>query len=652
MWSTTGRTCLRSMPYSTGVRGSHMSAQYGRWNFDGAGSVPSEQTRRLLAPYGPDAEGIYTGHGIGILFRAFMTTEESTAERQPLILSSGAVVTWDGQLDNREDLVRALGDRVSVVDNDVAIVLAAYERWKSGCFGKLVGDWAVSIWSPQEKSILLARDFVGAKQLYYRVDGDSVTWSTVLDPLVFGRDLALDEEYIAGWLSSFPAPHLTPYAEIHAVPPASLIRFTPKGHTVRRYWEFDGTKRIRYPSDGEYEEHFRAVFGQSIRRRLRSNAPILAELSGGMDSSAIVSMADQVTQRLVDTVSYYNDSEPNWNERPWFSKVEERRGKAGLHIDASTPSSGPGDNEVTLWPGSPGRTSKLADWMRRHGHRAMLSGIGGDEFLGGVPTPVPELEDLLARGRFRALAHRLKTWALVQRRPWIYLLRDAATGFLPSMLRTLPEHKRPAPWLDPEFVKRHRASLSNESRLTLFGDLPSFQENIGALDRLRRQLAATELCRQYPYEKRYPYLDRDLLEFLFAIPREQIVRPGERRSLMRRALRGIVPDEVLDRRRKAYVTRSPLVSIQKQQEQLAVSHDDLVAGSLGIIVPDLFFGTLEEVRQGKQIPIVPLLRSLALERWLRALRATGALKGSSVRIEQPPEPASSTTTAPLVSTGA
>src|SRR6202035_132686 len=97
--------------------------------------------------------------------------------------------------------------------------------------------------------------------------------------------------------------------------------------------------RIHYRSDAEYEEHFRFCFTESVKRRLRSDSPVLAELSGGMDSSSIVCMADQILARgkgetpRLDTLSYYDDSEPNWNERPYFTKVEEKRGRAGCHID-------------------------------------------------------------------------------------------------------------------------------------------------------------------------------------------------------------------------------------------------------------------------------------------------------------------------------
>jgi len=356
--------------------------------------------------------------------------------------------------------------------------------------------------------------------------------------------------------------------------------------------------------------------------------------------------------QTVETISYYNDSEPNWDERPYFRVVEERRGRAGLHVNADSTQPEIGSDRPGLWPGNQPK-SATADWMSRSGHRVLLSGIGGDEFLGGVPTPIPELEDLLATGRFRDLAHQLKVWALVQRRPWLFLLRDATTGFLPSTLRPLPKHRRPPSWLQEAFVKRHRETFLGDRRWTVFGTLPSFQENLSALDGLRRQLAATELRPEYPYETRYPYLDRDLLEFLFAIPRDQLVRPGERRSLMRRALRSIVPDEILDRKRKAYVTKSPLALIARQDEQLTASHDELIVGALGIVAPNVFHGALQDARQGKEVPIVPLLRALSLERWLRGLKASGYLKGNSVSIESPEfmmkqTPANSTSSSPVV----
>ena len=146
-----------------------------------------------------------------------------------------------------------------------------------------------------------------------------------------------------------------------------------------------------------------AVFGEAVRRRLRSDSPILAELSGGMDSSSIVCMADTIIARgaaetpRLDTISYYDDSEPNWNERPYFTKVEEKRGRTGTHIDmgkqallkfeldndhfAATPGSG---------AGRPSECSRqIAACITLQGNRVVLSGIGGDEVHRWRPNSYP-----------------------------------------------------------------------------------------------------------------------------------------------------------------------------------------------------------------------------------------------------------------------
>jgi asparagine synthase (glutamine-hydrolysing) len=444
-------------------------------------------------------------------------------------------------------------------------------------------------------------------------------------------------------LSFFPAVHLTPYAGIRSVPPSCFVRIQAGHATTEKYWEFDADKKIRYSSDGEYEEHFRILLAESVRRRLRSDRPILAELSGGMDSSSIVCMADTLVARepgdshRLDTVSYYDDSEPNWNERPFFSKVEEQRGRTGLHIDLGAErgfrtdlDSGP----LRILPGSEGEPSlarkKLQAFLAAHGHRVLLSGLGGDEVTGGVPTPTSELADLLARLEARKLARRLKIWALEKRTPWVHLFWGTARRFFPPALLGTSEYLRPAPWLDPRFVARHRSALAGyESRIRMFGPLPTFQENLATVDALRRQLGSDVLSAGPAYDKRYPYLDRDLLEFLFAVPREQLLRPGQRRSLMRRALVGVVPDEVLNRKRKAFVARRTFTGISEQFDSLVQKFDPMVTASLGIVDPAAFRQELERARVGRETLPVALLRTIGMEMWLRNLTSGGLLHDHS-----------------------
>jgi asparagine synthase (glutamine-hydrolysing) len=598
----------------------------------------------MLSPYGSDGGSAYIKDNVGILYRAFHTTGESRKEIQPCVTASGAVLTWDGRLDNREELVRELKDAITTGATDLAMVAAAYEAWGTKCFAKLIGDWALSIWDPGSRSVILAKDPIGTRHLYYSFDNKGVTWSTLLDPLVLlsGRTFALEEEYIAGWLSFFPATHLTPYVGIRSVPPSASVLMRAGKHTASKYWDFDPSRRIHYRTDAEYEEHFRTVFAEAVRRRLRSDSPILGELSGGMDSSSIVCMADTVmaggaaeAPRL-DTVSYYDDSEPNWNERPYFTKVEEKRGLTGTHIDvgkqdfllaqfendffAATPGSGGRANEVA---------SQYAACIASRGNRVVLTGIGGDEVTGGVPTPTPELEDLLARARFGALAHQLKAWALNKRKPWFHLFFDAVKKFFPPAILGVPKHRQPAFWLNPGFVKRNRSALQGyERRLTLFGPLPTFQNNLSTLEALQRQLQCIALPSDPTYENRYPYLDRSFLEFMYAIPGEQLVRPGQRRSLMRRALVGIVPDELLNRKHKAFVVRGPMAAISREWTSLTDITRHMVSSSLGIVVANAFLEGLQKARNGIEVPMVTLTRTLGLESWLKAVSDKKIVSGT------------------------
>lgn len=622
-----------------------MNVESGRWNFDGRpiGRDLIDRLESMATSYGRDDNGSYEQRGIAILHCAFHTTAESRHQKQPYTIASGGIMTWDGRLDNRAELIGSLGMSVHGGSSDIEIVVSAYERWDMGCFAKLIGDWALVLWNPNARSLILAKDSIGMRPLFYEVDGHGVTWSSILDPLVLqaGRAFTLCEEYVAGWLSSFPAADLTPYDGIYSVPPSSYVSVHAGSKTIRKYWDFDPGKRVRYQSDAEYEEHFRSAFAESVRRRLRSDSPVLAELSGGMDSSSIVCMADTLIERglapgvQLDTVSYFSGSEPNWDERPYFTKVEEKRGKIGCHIEVGLNESLvlPSDGlQFKATPGSGGEINTTAgkqflSCVAAKGHRVVLSGIGGDEVTGGVPDSGPEIADLLTKAHIVALTRQLGRWSIQKRKPWFYLLFEAVQPFAPIFLKGRVKGACAPNWFHPDFVKRYRDALRGyESRWKLLGPLPSFQENLSTLDMLRRQLSGQALPPQPTYEKRYPYLDRDFLEFLYAIPREQLVRPGQRRSLMRRALVGIVPDELLRRKRKAYVSRLPMVAIATDSRGLLELSHEMVSDAFGFVVQSEVARAIDRICSGCKSPVVPLMRTLAFEQWLRGIQHHGVFR--------------------------
>lgn len=288
-------------------------------------------------------------------------------------------------------------------------------------------------------------------------------------------------------------------------------------------------------------------------------------------------------------------------------------------------------------PGSGGQSltgaaRQFAACIESNGHRVVLSGIGGDEVMGGVPSPTPELMDLLARARFRTLARQLKVWALNKRKPWFHLFFEAARGFFPPSLVGTSKQRRPASWLHHTFVKRQRVALTGyPSRIKLLGPLPSVQQNAFTVDSLRRQLACSVLPAKPVYEKRYPYLDRSMLEFMQAIPRDQVVRPGQRRSLMRRALTGMVPDELLNRKRKAFVSRAPIAAILADWPDLVEMAQQMICSSLGIVDERAFSEAMQSIQHGQEFPVVTVMRTLAIESWLRSVKV------HLLRIE-PPDP--------------
>ena len=138
-----------------------MSVQFGRWNWDGQPIDPVyfDKVRAALAPYGPDGFRFCSQAAVGILYGAFHTTKESRRESQPFVCPSGCILTWTGRLDNRSELASLLQGSSAGEAANLAIVAAAYEKWGTSCFAKLIGDWALSIWAPNNHWLLLVSCF-------------------------------------------------------------------------------------------------------------------------------------------------------------------------------------------------------------------------------------------------------------------------------------------------------------------------------------------------------------------------------------------------------------------------------------------------------------------------------------------------------------
>ena len=621
-----------------------MSVQAGIWNFDGrpVDHKLLAEISECLKHQGPDGASCHVDGSVALLYRPFHTTAESRREKQPCFSHRGFILTWDGRLDNRDELIPELRSELEANPTDVAIIAAAFDRWEIDCFRRLVGDWAVSILNPEQRELLFATDYMGIRHIFYYLKKDRISWSTNLTPLVLlsGDKFHIDDNYVAGYFAHAPDAHLTPYLEIRQVPPGQFVRVRNGRALVERFWRFSPKSRIRYKTDAEYEEHFRHVFRQSVQRRLRSDLPILAELSGGLDSSSIVCMADDILAKegaeapRLDTLSYYDKTEPSGDDWAYFQKIEAKRGRAGIHIDGSRIGTSPDSLACTDFcplPGALGFGQTLdterADAVRGGGYRAVLSGIGGDEFTGGVPDPRAQLADLIVQFKFVSLAKQLMAWSLVKRRPWIQLLWQSVIDVVPASLgQYFAKEAKIESWIRKDFAKHTGLAIRQVGVDEHFGLwLPTRRSYIAGVLVMANNLAKFTAPPQAFEEARYPYLDQTLIEFILSIPAGQILRPGERRSLMRRSLAGIVPQEILSRRTKQVGERTPMLILEKCWDELQGIYQTPLSSRLGFIREAQLLKAICDTRAGKSVPIVRVLWTISLEYWLRDLAARGLL---------------------------
>ena len=317
-----------------------MSALFGVWNLDGR-PIEAECLRgaaSLLASEGRDGQTIFAKDNLGIVYLPFHTTMESRRETQPHVSRSNLVIGWEGRLDNRDELAKDLRDQACDGAADVTLVAASFEKWGARSFARFLGDWVLSVWNPAEQTLYLGKDYLGIRHLYYSLTTTRVVWSTHLEPLVLGASLSVDDEYIAGYLANYPSAHRTPYREIQAVPPGRFVAIHNGTAVEHRYWSVSARSRVQYKADSEYEEHFHGLFRQAVKRRLRSDSPVLAELSGGIDSSSIVCMADDLLHEgeaeaiRLDTLSTLDPRESGGDEH-YFTQIEKKRGRVGHHLN-------------------------------------------------------------------------------------------------------------------------------------------------------------------------------------------------------------------------------------------------------------------------------------------------------------------------------
>ncbi len=495
----------------------------------------------------------------------FESDRERRCDEQPVVDPDVRIaIVADCRLDDRQGLAASLGVSQEVTDS--RLLLRAYERWGIEMPAHLCGDFAVAVWDWARRRVLLFRDPLGVKPLYYVTDPEGLAVATDVGALVDILKLPPipdDQLVVEHLLRKYESVDRSFWSPIKRLPAGHRLEATERNATIHRYW-YPKIEDLSSATAETLRDRFRDLFFQSVERRLQTEHPLVAHLSGGVDSSCVVCVADQIYRRKPGsrpqlrsvTASYAGLS---CDEQAFVESViecvnfenETWDGRASRFLDVEDPvSRGPGMRVHRA-----GGTEGEFEIATRMGARVILSGQGGDQL--GAPWGVEF--DIVAASPFRYAFN-----TLIDRQ----LSRDQRLNRAKGLVRALAPlpflrawagfRPRPVPpsWLRPEWIDLAQG-LGTEGR-----DVDPWMAGMSYTGAMHlRELTAAPLGRALDTEQacaavrgiefRYPFLDQDLVNFVLSIPGALWPGQGADARLQRDFLGAYLPLRVRRRRGKA-----------------------------------------------------------------------------------------------------
>lgn len=602
---------------------------------------------RALLHRGPDDEGYYFGQGMGLGSRRLSIIDLSPAGRMPLFNETRTVaVIQNGEIYNFKELrgdLEAKGHRFSS-STDTEVLVHLYEELGESCFEKLEGMYAIAIWDEARKRLLLARDRFGEKPLYYFEDAGRIAFASELRSFghcpFFTNELdwaSLDQFLTLGYIL---APR-SPFVRTQKLLPGHYLVFdqTTGESRIERYWrpaEWAEPKSAK--ADAEYLEEFDQIFTESVRRRMVSDVPVGAFLSGGIDSSLVVAAMARLNLGPVRTYSIGFSASREHNENPFAEQVAR-----ALQVEHDTLHVELGDvlaviqelpqlcdeplgdlNFVCIY-----LITKLA---KSKGITVMLSGDGGDELFLGYPIygQVETLNGIygLAGPLRRALSSGVglasKLAGISRLDKAARAMRQAdfeqATYYLTSLGAWSADELRALKG-QPDLCVANRSFLSAfehssarpspllRVRMALL--LTYLPEN--NLARMDRASMANSV------ETRTPFLHPTLSDFAARLPMDMLIRGSVLKYILRQALIGSVPSEIVGRPKHGFHA-IPMAGWMRGELGSLIREflDPAVLKCQGIFDPQLVARILHEHRRGGRFNHWwKLWLLLVLQMWLR-----------------------------------
>jgi asparagine synthase (glutamine-hydrolysing) len=486
----------------------------------------------------------------------------SPAGAQPMSSADGHDwISYNGEVYNYVELRRELeaAGYAFKGGSDTEVVLAAYRAWGLACFSRFNGMWAIALWDGRQRRLVLSRDRLGVKPLFYALTAHALVFaSEVKGILATGAvapqlDMSVAIDYLK-W-SMVNHRHESFFAGIRSLPPGhyAVIEDPAAGINPEPFWTLRAPAAALSIGLDEAADRFAELFRDAVRLRLRSDVPVGSCLSGGLDSSAIVCQANKLRSADAGPLHTFNSAstDPRFDERHWCEIVNREVGAAAHHV---FPSAENFDRELDnlIWHQEEPFTSAsiYAQWAVMREARAdsipvLLDGQGADEGLCGYRKfYLFYLGNLWQQRRIGRLAGEflsLLTYGdrgLLRWREGARYLPAFLRGRIPTLAGFLTG-RAALQWQTSELPLGRAGSIAERQ----IADLTRF-----SVPSLLRYEDRNSMA--WSIESRVPFLDYRLVEWLVSLPAEVKLASGRTKAVMRHALRGLVPDPILDRRDK------------------------------------------------------------------------------------------------------
>ena len=604
-----------------------------------------ERMVRTLVHRGPDDEGTITLPGVALGMRR-LAIVDLAAGQQPIPNETGDIkVVANGEIYNFRDIQRELeqhGHRFRSRHSDIEVLVHAYEQWGEGFLARLRGMFALALWDGRTRTLIAARDRAGEKPLYWTQTAEGLRLASEVKALLVRPEVSRELDPIA--LDQFLtyeyvlAPR-TMLKGVHKLPPAHFLRYRDGHATVHRYWDAAAVP-LRAWTDGEAAEALGAALKRAVVSQLMADVPLGAFLSGGIDSSAIVALMSEASSQQVNSFSI-GFADGTYNELPYARQVAALFKTNHRERTASPDLAGMFDRlvvhldepfaDTSLFP-----TFSVSELAREH-VKVVLSGDGGDELFGGydayqaqalaaklgwmgdalMPALAGVASALPPTEKKKGLVNKVKRFSegaatapadLGHYRWMVYLgAREKARLYQSGLRDALGANDVYAP------VREALGRFSQDDVLNrqLYADLSLYLAD-DILVKVDRMSMATSL------ETRAPFLDGDVMELAFSMPGHLKIRNGERKWILKQAMKDVLPASILNRRKEGFSI--PMKNWLRRELQPLMrellSRDRLARR--GLFEPAAVTALMDEHTSGKQNHAHTLFPLMVFERWADA----------------------------------